>query len=449
MSTPETPTHEAQPSLRSYHSGQFITCGPCHLIIPSKGNPLAAFLWGKGPVCHSCNKPVDVWSSVLEHLKIFGSIGHIPLGPITTIIQFEVPRNGKTTIDLSSHGIPAGARILDRSYCGHDMSGVSSLEVHGSSPVLGGVHEGKITVYGAGILPRDESHISDVAKQSLSVVWVPKEFDKDGWRSLWSAFEAFARHDHQGVIVPANVAVELIADRLVWSYMETVPGISGENLKGFFDDVTYSRRLNVFVPLLAHVSGAPALGADIRGALNALRNFRNDVGHRGKTKRELDRAETARLLCAAIFGFHYMSMLWLHVLGKPIYGVTSDSAGSPEGTDVAEVKSGSAEAIQAESEASVGGSEGILRAPGSRAVICPSRGPMRQTLVGASSWRESRSSVGGRAGQGERILCLSNPCLQHFPGTLCFTPLEGTTSPRPVLTGEPSAASISGAHASA
>jgi hypothetical protein len=84
---------------------------------------------------------------------------------------------------------------------------------------------------------------------------------------------------------------------------------AGESVKHFLDDAaTYSHQLNVVLPLVAALGGAPRLPDHIRGLLNRLRRLRNQIVH-GKLKTPLSQAEIAELLCSALFAFRYVDLV--------------------------------------------------------------------------------------------------------------------------------------------
>jgi hypothetical protein len=74
-------------------------------------------------------------------------------------------------------------------------------------------------------------------------------------------------------------------------------------------DATYGHQLNVILPALLRSSTAPQLPIAIRGLLNRLRELRHQMAHEGRLEEDLDRYEAAELLCAALFGFRYVSLV--------------------------------------------------------------------------------------------------------------------------------------------
>jgi hypothetical protein len=309
----ETMTDDNNP-LRTIHSAPYITCAPCHRIIPVETeNPIAEYLSGAGPVCPSCKKQVDLWAWALEHFDVWQDIGSVPLGPLTSHIQFQLPRHAQTEVRLADHQIPSDARILSRSYCGQENSDIFALEVHGGSPRGAPFHEGAIRLYGATFAPGSDAsktapHL-DSSKHMISITWVPAGIDVDGWSSIWKALESFDRHDHLGVVIPANTAVELTTDRVTTRFLSLIPDASRQNIKQVSSELTYHHRLNVLLPMIAWLTNAPAFPKELAAGLNILKSLRNQVGHTGRTRQEVTRTDAAKHLRACIFGFHYLHLL--------------------------------------------------------------------------------------------------------------------------------------------
>jgi hypothetical protein len=90
---------------------------------------------------------------------------------------------------------------------------------------------------------------------------------------------------------------------------------SNTELRDFFKDAaTYSHQLNVLSSIAADTVRAARLDKTIRGQLNRLRHYRNDLGHQGRSgvtdgRPKLTKELAGELLTAAIFGYHYARYL--------------------------------------------------------------------------------------------------------------------------------------------
>ena len=60
---------------------------------------------------------------------------------------------------------------------------------------------------------------------------------------------------------------------------------------------------------MASLAGLTKIPDDIRGQLNRLRDFRNQIAHHGTTDSPLQKEDTAEVLCAALFGFRYIRLI--------------------------------------------------------------------------------------------------------------------------------------------
>ena len=132
-----------------------------------------------------------------------------------------------------------------------------------------------------------------------------------------AAFDAYADGDFDDAVIPANVAVESKLYRFLSQHLHAVA--SKERLTDFLDNrATYSAQLNILLPLVMRSTGLQLLGTNIRGLLNALRDARNDVAHRGACDPPLTRARSSELLTAALFGFRYVDFLTQKLIGLPV-----------------------------------------------------------------------------------------------------------------------------------
>ncbi len=66
--------------------------------------------------------------------------------------------------------------------------------------------------------------------------------------------------------------------------------------------------MNVLLPMIAFMTGAPTLTADLRGVLSRLRRLRNGVAHDGACATQ-SREHAAEHLTAAVFAMRYADLL--------------------------------------------------------------------------------------------------------------------------------------------
>ena len=143
---------------------------------------------------------------------------------------------------------------------------------------------------------------------SVFITWVPHTADDEAWENLISSCRAYYSHQYASAVLPANVAVEARLSRLLTSFLEQFVG--NERVARFLEDgATYSHQLNVLLPAFATLKGVRHLPDQIRGHLNTLRSFRNDIAHKGAPAKKLEQNDMANCLCAALFAFHYLNLI--------------------------------------------------------------------------------------------------------------------------------------------
>ncbi len=236
-----------------------LECVKCKATIPFETIIPEKFFQGSFDTCPTCKKPLDWWNIILAKIRDKFAFGMalVPVGAQWAAFLITLRRGLCFELHLPDYGIPADARILSINYT-----------------------------------PQGRN---------------------EAWQNLVDAFESYEQDRFQSTVVPANSAVESVLNRLL---NDSLFGIaSKEQIEDFLQNAaTYSYQLNMLLPALLKNTNAPKLPAHIRGALNRLRKLRNAVAHRGKTDSPLRKDETAELLCAALFGFHYVNVVRRHLI---------------------------------------------------------------------------------------------------------------------------------------
>lgn len=289
-----------------------LACPHCDLPLFYDDEQISAIFhahfYGNNPSCPACGQELNWWATVLHTIN--GKSRHtdplMAVGAHQTAFMIALRPNQPQLVRFTDYKIPADAQILRVSY--HQAypdaaGGLTPIEMHGSTPHRYTIPS-EITLYPAsaeGVNSRETS-------VNIATLWVPHTADNEAWRQLVNAFDAYGRHSYIECIVPANVAVESTISPLLNSYLERVA--SKDNVKRFLEDgATYSHQLNIVLPALLSFTEAPKLADNIRGLLNRLRDYRNDIAHRGSVRRPLDKDGAAECLCAALFGFQYLRLV--------------------------------------------------------------------------------------------------------------------------------------------
>ena len=228
------------------------------------------------------------------------------VGAKTTVFVLPLHPGKKARYRFSENGVPLGSKVLYVNYTpnGPGGNGLFPLEWHGNVPTR------RFAMDEVTLQPVPVSDTEPPAETNLAIMvtWVPHSAADDAWQSLFDAFEAFIAERYSSVVVPANVAVE--SSLLVFLTRFLDPIVGKKKTEDFLSSAaSYSHQLNVLLPLVAELRGMPRLPVHIAGCLNRLRSLRNDLAHSGATAAPLTRKETAQLLTAALFGFHYIRHL--------------------------------------------------------------------------------------------------------------------------------------------
>jgi len=283
----------------------WIPCCKCNAPIVVDSSNYKKYFYNDPIMCTGCNSHIDWWEIVRRAIKdnLFENQVFATLGAESKIIAIYLEPEKKVKINLSEHGIPPDARILYINYTpqGGDLF---PIEMHGNIPHRRG-HRNEIVVYP---VPFSNSNGGSRTKVSVMVTWINHSPDEVSLINITDSFEYYSNGHYQDCIVPANVSVESALSKLLTSYISKIA--SKNRTENFLtNDATYSSQLNVVLPMIVKFHKAPTLTDTIRGQLNKLRGFRNDIAHNGTTKKELNKDDTADVLCAALFGLNYIYLI--------------------------------------------------------------------------------------------------------------------------------------------
>jgi len=231
-----------------------------------------------------------------------GNLAYSAIGARTCIGKVYLRAGQSTRVDFKNFGVPDDAKLLHVNYT--PQSGLFPIEMHGNVPVRHSIPSFlHLWPRPSGTLPN-----GGIVEVNVSITWVTYAANEYTWQSLVDGFEAYISGRYHYLLVPANVAVEFSLNRLLWDAFERVAG--KERTKEFLDrGATYSHQLNVLLPLLIDTKGLPLLSNHLRGLLNSLRDYRNQLAHRGVLDDgPLEHDRAANLICAALFGFRYLEL---------------------------------------------------------------------------------------------------------------------------------------------
>lgn len=313
MANPEAEPIESSDVL---HSLDGIPCPECGCVNAPDHSLFVSYFEAGAVTCVGCQKPFDLWAHASEELKNWPrswSAFHL-LGAVVTrqTVALEPDRNNEVTI----RAVPEGAEILRVSM---NVMGPSegppvfpALYIPGHTLTLDpfprrfflyGMTHGRTTLPGSTVW--------------VHVTWIHPD-EELPVHHLADAAKQFAAGRYKGMIIPANVAVEAALTPAVTAWVRTY--CSRDETDEFLGPrgATYAHQLKVLSKIAARTLDLKPLPERIRTLLNHLRQYRNDLGHRGILDRperpEPDLAKATEFLTAAVFGYHYARYLHSRVI---------------------------------------------------------------------------------------------------------------------------------------
>jgi hypothetical protein len=304
IAPPESPS-SVDDALR--HS-EGLPCPGCGGVTSADAQVFEAYFRGRLISCWQCSETFDWWDRAVEFTSAWPEnwTAFCLVGATTVFKDVDLPPDRAIQINCADLGVPPEAEILRLQYSPvvpGEQRGPLPFEITGWEARIRTVPH-VLWLYGAtyGQALRESSTMKVAV---TFTVHGPNEIPA---RSLAAAACQYSAGRYHALLVPANVAVEAAIYQVADIALR---GFVGNGIRrGFLDGaVTYSHQLNVLVPLICHMTGAPALGDNLRGQLNRLRSLRNEMAHDGEPETQLSKKDAAQLLISAVFGFHYASLL--------------------------------------------------------------------------------------------------------------------------------------------
>lgn len=234
--------------------------------------------------------------------------GYAAIGASQTRRKATIQREAAIEIDFSTWGIPPDATILSLY-----MTPIASepehpplrpLFLHSNVLPVTSIPP-KIWIYGSSIANHAVPASSEV---QFFVFWLPAGTAAIPPSHLMEAARKYSAHKHDEVVLPAHVAFESALGPPVLSAIRAFCSV--EKAKEFLDHgATLYHQLNVLVPMICHITGAPRLQDSILSLLNRLRTLRNEIAHDGHLRTPLTQDNAAEFLTASVFGYRYALLL--------------------------------------------------------------------------------------------------------------------------------------------
>ena len=287
----------------------FVPCPKCQEGLQVEEKFTIDYFTGATVSCRHCECSLDWWDVILSSIKRNFSffLAYSAIGAKSLAFSLPLELGKRIHLKFSDYGIPSDAKLLYINYTPYTNGGSAlfPLEIHGGVPIRHLIPN-EIFLYP---MPVGEGKVGKDCGVSILVTWVPYVGDDESWQNLVDAFEAYGQGRYFAEIIPANVAVESKLSRLFNSFL--VKFASKVNVESFLENAaTYGHQLNVMLPLVTSTMKLPQLPNHVRGLLNRLRDLRNQLAHDGKLEKPLEQNEAADLVCAALFGFRYLRLIY-------------------------------------------------------------------------------------------------------------------------------------------
>jgi hypothetical protein len=227
------------------------------------------------------------------------------MGGLSTVKDLDLAAGTTITLSLDEIGVPRGAEIFDVNIM-LDGTRAEGLPYVPALMVGNNIHfdpfPRPLTLHGV------PAKGTGTMIARVGIRYVPPGDDEVPRSHLCEAARHFVGERFNGIVIPANIAVEASLGRALTEWLEGIRSV--KDVDAFLSDgATYSHQLKVMAPLAARDLRVNELPGAIRNGLDDLRKYRNDIAHRGHPYREsrppLDKDSAARLLVSALFGYHY------------------------------------------------------------------------------------------------------------------------------------------------
>ncbi len=283
----------------------WVPCNKCSAPIGFDSSYIEQYFKKDRIECNACKSPVDWWKVSYTAIKnnfMFNQVFSL-LEARTKVIDITLYPEARVCLNFSHYDIPTHAKILYVNYTPQG-GGLFPIEIHGNVPHRQIINN-EIWLYP---VPIGNENTASQTKVSVMVTWVEHAVHEIELVNITDACEAYSKDKYLEAIIPANVAVESALFKFLSSYLNGFVGKS--RTENFLESAaTYSSQLHVVLPLIVKLNELPILSDSIRGALNKLRECRNQIAHTGKTKKDLTKEDVAEMLCAAIFALRYIYMV--------------------------------------------------------------------------------------------------------------------------------------------
>jgi hypothetical protein len=290
------------PMQAAVHSSARAPCPKCGDMVPVN-HPFPLSAYERTATCGKCGAGFEWWDLLHSAMEMpFFALAPIGAHQAFTVVNLSPGKS--TAIDFELLGIPKSARILDVFYTPQGGS-LFPARITGNSAARELRLTHKEVLFPVQLTPEAEQTETPLAVMAL---YVDASHDDQSMHSLVQAFAMLQQGLHVDAIIPANVAVELKLGKLFHEFFSRTS--KADDVRSFLTQgATYGHQLNILLPSLATLIGAPVLPQSLSKKLHRLKNVRNEIGHTGKPKSELEAKDVSELVCAAAYGARYIDLI--------------------------------------------------------------------------------------------------------------------------------------------
>lgn len=291
-----------------------ISCPECFGVNAPEHSLFVGYFENGASRCNRCEKTFDLWTRTIDQLKSWPTswVAFHLLGAIVTRFTFTLEPDRNVEVNLTT--IPENAEILKVSVMPMPMKELSAGVP--LMPALSLQNEMRLDPFPRRFYLYGKSHgRADLTPSQvwLAVTWIDPDDQELSVHHLADAARQFAAGRYKGMIIPANVAVEAALTPAVNKWIRG--HCSREETDDFLGPrgATCAHQLKVLTKIAARELAIKPMPESVRTLLNELRQYRNDLSHRGvldNPKRPSpDQGKAGDFLAAAIFGYHYARYL--------------------------------------------------------------------------------------------------------------------------------------------
>lgn len=270
---------------------------------------MLSYMHGETHQCTECKAEINIYQATVKTLIgqssfIFKAASLIDTK--RTVFTLQLQPETPFTLKFVDFGIPSSASITSINFTPEGGS-LFPLIMQGNQIMPARYIPNELVLYPAPIMRVPGEKVSET-KINAFVTWTDSSNSDPSTLALLDAAYYFEQDLYEKLIVPANVAAERIIGNTCFTWLRNFS--NKENTERFLQNsATYSSQLKILLPMIISLIGAPPLQHEIKGALNRLRELRNQIAHGGSLEQPLTKRDAAELFVSAVLTSNYLTSL--------------------------------------------------------------------------------------------------------------------------------------------